>query len=132
MTVFLILTAIAYGIVSTGGYILLVVKGYQGCPYSGKTMTTCPIYTVPAGDTRDASFSDASGSVSLIAEKVIQQHPQPGQPAQATPSGSGRISTCGRYVRPHSAGWPAGCQSGGSAPGRRWFRVPWGAASLLR
>jgi len=30
MTVFLILTAIAYGIVSTGGYILLVVKGYQG------------------------------------------------------------------------------------------------------
>jgi hypothetical protein len=30
MTVFLILTAIAYGIVSTGGYILLVDKGYQG------------------------------------------------------------------------------------------------------
>lgn len=30
MTVFLILTAIAYGIFSTGGYILLVVKGYQG------------------------------------------------------------------------------------------------------
>lgn len=30
MTVFLILTAIAYGIVSTGGYILLVDKVYQG------------------------------------------------------------------------------------------------------
>lgn len=60
-------------------------------------MTTCPISTVPAGDTRDASFSDASGSVSLIAEKVIQQHPQPGQPAQATP--------CGEH-HPGLAGFP--------------------------
>ena len=30
MTVFLILTAIAYGIFKTGCFILLVVKGYQG------------------------------------------------------------------------------------------------------
>ncbi|EIW9272770.1 hypothetical protein ACSTCB_24300 [Klebsiella pneumoniae] len=30
MTVFLILTAIAYGILKTGCFILLVVKGYQG------------------------------------------------------------------------------------------------------
>ncbi|HDT4319720.1 TPA: hypothetical protein QHN47_004786 [Klebsiella aerogenes] len=30
MTVFLILTAIAYGIFKTGGFILLKVKGYQG------------------------------------------------------------------------------------------------------
>ena len=60
-------------------------------------MTTCPISTVPAGDTRDASFSDVSGSVSLIAEKVIQQHPQPGQPAQATP--------CGEH-HPGLAGFP--------------------------
>ena len=30
MTVFLILTAIAYGIFKTGCFILLVVKGYKG------------------------------------------------------------------------------------------------------
>ena len=30
MTVFFILTAIAYGIFKTGCFILLVVKGYQG------------------------------------------------------------------------------------------------------
>jgi hypothetical protein len=87
MTVFLILTAIAYGIFQTGCIIQLVVKGYQGWTLFWKNYDRLPISTVLTGDTRDASFSDASGSVSSATDNVIERHPQSGQPAQTAPGG---------------------------------------------
>lgn len=50
-------------------------------------MTACPISTVHNGDTRDDSFSDASGSESSATDNVIKRHPQSGQPAQTAPGG---------------------------------------------
>jgi hypothetical protein len=48
MTVFLILTAIAYGIFQTGCIIQLVVKGYQGWTLFWKNYDRLPIFTVLA------------------------------------------------------------------------------------
>lgn len=50
-------------------------------------MTACPIFTAHNGDTRDDSFSDASGSGFSATDNVIERHPQSGHPAKAAPGG---------------------------------------------